>query len=118
GVVSSLGCARRSVVDRMDPHPHGAFELGGFELRDACDSHQLRGNSFCREAVAQRKYFGSAVDGNRADHPRCDARRPDSGKYHVTHDMTKWILVLMVICATTVGDVCRSLGMRQHGELH
>src|ERR1700743_2777213 len=32
--------------------------------------------------------------------------------------MTKWILVLMVVCATTVGDVCRSLGMRQHGELH
>jgi uncharacterized membrane protein len=29
----------------------------------------------------------------------------------------KWLLVLMVICATTVGDVCRSLGMRQHGEI-
>ncbi len=30
----------------------------------------------------------------------------------------KWILVLLVICATTVGDVFRSLGMRQHGEIH
>ncbi len=30
----------------------------------------------------------------------------------------KWILVFTVICATTVGDVCRSLGMRQHGEMH
>jgi drug/metabolite transporter (DMT)-like permease len=30
----------------------------------------------------------------------------------------KWFLVLMVICATTVGDVLRSLGMRQHGEIH
>lgn len=30
----------------------------------------------------------------------------------------KWVLVLMVICATTVGDVFRSLGMRQHGEIH
>ena len=30
----------------------------------------------------------------------------------------KWVLVLMVICATTVGDVLRSLGMRQHGEIH
>ena len=30
----------------------------------------------------------------------------------------KWILVLMLICATTVGDVFRSLGMRQHGEIH
>ena len=30
----------------------------------------------------------------------------------------KWLLVLMVICATTVGDVFRSLGMRQHGEIH
>src|SRR5882757_1354382 len=30
----------------------------------------------------------------------------------------KWLLVFMVICATTVGDVCRSLGMRQHGEIH
>lgn len=29
----------------------------------------------------------------------------------------KWVLVLMVICATTVGDVFRSLGMRQH-EIH
>lgn len=29
----------------------------------------------------------------------------------------KWVLVLMVICATTVGDVFRSLGMRQHGEI-
>lgn len=30
----------------------------------------------------------------------------------------KWILVAMLICATTVGDVFRSLGMRQHGEIH
>jgi drug/metabolite transporter (DMT)-like permease len=30
----------------------------------------------------------------------------------------KWVLVLLVICATTVGDVFRSLGMRQHGEIH
>lgn len=30
----------------------------------------------------------------------------------------KWVLVLMLICATTVGDVFRSLGMRQHGEIH
>src|ERR1700691_1384613 len=30
----------------------------------------------------------------------------------------KWILVFMLICATTVGDVFRSLGMRQHGEIH
>jgi drug/metabolite transporter (DMT)-like permease len=30
----------------------------------------------------------------------------------------KWFLVLMVIGATTVGDVLRSLGMRQHGEIH
>jgi drug/metabolite transporter (DMT)-like permease len=29
----------------------------------------------------------------------------------------KWVLVLMVICATTVGDVFRSLGMRQHVEI-
>ena len=30
----------------------------------------------------------------------------------------KWVLVLMLICATTVGDVFRSLGMRQHGAIH
>jgi drug/metabolite transporter (DMT)-like permease len=30
----------------------------------------------------------------------------------------KWVLVLLVICATTMGDVFRSLGMRQHGEIH
>jgi drug/metabolite transporter (DMT)-like permease len=30
----------------------------------------------------------------------------------------KWVLVLMVICTATVGDVCRSLGMRRHGEMH
>lgn len=30
----------------------------------------------------------------------------------------KWVLVLLLICATTVGDVFRSLGMRQHGEIH
>jgi drug/metabolite transporter (DMT)-like permease len=29
----------------------------------------------------------------------------------------KWVLVLMVISATTVGDVFRSLGMRRHGEI-
>jgi drug/metabolite transporter (DMT)-like permease len=29
----------------------------------------------------------------------------------------KWFLVFMLICATTVGDVFRSLGMRQHGEI-
>ena len=27
----------------------------------------------------------------------------------------KWILVLILVCATTVGDVFRSLGMRQQG---
>jgi len=30
----------------------------------------------------------------------------------------KWILVALLICATTIGDVFRSLGMRQHGEIH
>ena len=30
----------------------------------------------------------------------------------------KWVLVLLLICATTVGDVFRSLGMRRHGEIH
>jgi drug/metabolite transporter (DMT)-like permease len=30
----------------------------------------------------------------------------------------KWILVFMLICATTIGDVFRSLGMRHHGEIH
>jgi drug/metabolite transporter (DMT)-like permease len=30
----------------------------------------------------------------------------------------KWILVFMLICATTIGDVFRSLGMRRHGEIH
>jgi len=29
----------------------------------------------------------------------------------------KWVLVLMLVCATTVGDVFRSLGMRRHGEI-
>ena len=30
----------------------------------------------------------------------------------------KWALVVMLVCATTVGDVFRSLGMRRHGEIH
>ena len=30
----------------------------------------------------------------------------------------KWFLVLTVIVSTTVGDVCRSLGMKQCGEIH
>ena len=30
----------------------------------------------------------------------------------------KWLLVLMCISATTVGDVCRSLGMKKHGEIN
>jgi drug/metabolite transporter (DMT)-like permease len=30
----------------------------------------------------------------------------------------KWILVVMLVLATTAGDVFRSLGMRQHGEIH
>ncbi len=30
----------------------------------------------------------------------------------------KWLLVIMCVCATTVGDVCRSMGMRRHGEIH
>lgn len=29
----------------------------------------------------------------------------------------RWTLVLLLILATTVGDVFRSLGMRQHGEI-
>jgi drug/metabolite transporter (DMT)-like permease len=29
----------------------------------------------------------------------------------------KWMLVLILVCATTVGDVFRSLGMRRHGEI-
>jgi drug/metabolite transporter (DMT)-like permease len=30
----------------------------------------------------------------------------------------KWTLVLLLVGATTAGDVFRSLGMRQHGEIH
>ena len=30
----------------------------------------------------------------------------------------KWILVLIVVGTTTVGDVCLSLGMRRQGEVH
>lgn len=30
----------------------------------------------------------------------------------------KWTLVLLLTLATTAGDVFRSLGMRQHGEIH
>ncbi len=30
----------------------------------------------------------------------------------------KWILVLIQIVAQTVGEVCRAIGMRQHGEIH
>ena len=29
----------------------------------------------------------------------------------------KWVLVALLIIATTVGDVFRSLGMRRHGEI-
>lgn len=29
----------------------------------------------------------------------------------------KWTLVAILVCATTIGDVCRSLGMKQHGEV-
>ena len=29
----------------------------------------------------------------------------------------KWILVLLCVSATTVGDVFRSMGMRHHGEI-
>lgn len=30
----------------------------------------------------------------------------------------KWFLVFLLICATTAGDVFRSLGMKHHGEIH
>jgi drug/metabolite transporter (DMT)-like permease len=30
----------------------------------------------------------------------------------------RWILVLMLIGATTIGDVFRSVGMRHHGEIN
>jgi len=30
----------------------------------------------------------------------------------------KWVLVALLILATTIGDVFRSLGMKHHGEIH
>ena len=30
----------------------------------------------------------------------------------------KWILVLILVAATTAGDVFRSMGMKHHGEIH
>jgi drug/metabolite transporter (DMT)-like permease len=30
----------------------------------------------------------------------------------------KWLLVLIQIVSQTVGEVCRAVGMRQHGEIH
>src|ERR1700688_801345 len=45
-------------------------------------------------------------------------RRRNAGGTDGEQVAMKWVLVLMVICATTVGDVFRSLGMRQHGEIH
>ena len=30
----------------------------------------------------------------------------------------KWVLVLVMIAATTGGDVLRAAGMKQHGEIH
>ena len=29
----------------------------------------------------------------------------------------KWVLVILLVCGTTAGDVFRSLGMRRHGEI-
>ncbi len=29
-----------------------------------------------------------------------------------------WLLVAIVVAATVLGDVCQSLGMRRHGEIH
>ena len=30
----------------------------------------------------------------------------------------KWLLVLVQIVSQTIGEVCRAVGMRQHGEIH
>ena len=30
----------------------------------------------------------------------------------------KWTLVAVIVAATTVGDVLKALGMKQHGEIH
>ena len=30
----------------------------------------------------------------------------------------KWILIGVVVAATTVGEVLQSMGMRRHGEIH
>jgi len=30
----------------------------------------------------------------------------------------KWLLVLILVAATTAGDVFRSMGMKHHGEIH
>src|SRR5207248_8643580 len=66
---------------------------------------------------AGRGDFSGAVDGHCAGFSRRDAGGPDRGGIGARIQM-KWLLLLMVIGATTVGDVCRSLGMRQHGEIH
>ncbi len=29
----------------------------------------------------------------------------------------KWILIALIVTATTVGEVCQALGMRHHGEI-
>ena len=30
----------------------------------------------------------------------------------------KWLLVAIVVCATTGGEIFQTLGMKQHGEIH
>ena len=56
---------------------------------------------------------------DRSDYRGCHVCGPDGARVRRwVQSAIIWVLVVLCVAATTVGDVFRSLGMRKHGEIH
>ena len=113
----ALGVAAHGRVDAL---AHGAAELGGPELCAAGDGDGLRAGGACGQGAAQRADHRAALGRNRADRGRGGAgrrrhalrRRPRAGARPM-----KWLLIAIIVAATTAGEVLQAAGMRRHGEI-
>src|ERR1035437_4839591 len=123
GAVPALGRAGRAAVDCLATVAHGPVELGGLELRAAGDQRRVRGGGADWQGAAPRSHYGQAMGRDRVDH---GGRRPGERQRSFyrssrggTHERLPmiWVLVALMVGATTAGEVLQAAGMRRHGEI-
>src|ERR1035437_4252665 len=123
GAVSTLGGAGRGAIDCLATVAHGPVELGGPELRVARDQRGLRGGGADWQGAAPRSDYGQALGRDRPHHGRCGPGERQRSFHRCPCGGTRrrlpmiWVLVAVMVGATTAGEVMQAAGMRRHGEI-